>query len=45
MARLPTVEGRGPAPDFVVSLGQTIEVTPTAWAQDQAGLIEVVGGP
>ncbi len=29
--------GRGPEPAFVVSLGQTIEVAPITWAQDQAG--------
>ncbi len=37
--------GRDPEPAFVVSLGQTIEVAPTAWAQDQAEVIVVVVGP
>ncbi len=41
----PASHSRDPEPAFVVSLGQTIEVAPTAWAQDQAEVIEVVGGP
>lgn len=37
--------GRGPAPAFVVSLGQITEVASTAWAQVQLEATEVVGGP